>query len=526
MTPRFLRTHLAVTLAAMCVTAWFSYAYFHIDEYFQVIELVRFKLGQVGDPLPWEHTQRLRPWLQPFLYWLVARVVGLVGVHDVFTLAFVFRLVTGLANVFALGLFLRTTLPWMPSADEKRLHVRAATLLGFLPYLFVRTSSESASMAALTAGWALLLEGAAVVVEGGAADRRRWNLPALGRPGRLALVGGLLGVAFELRFQTAIFTVGVVAWSIFVGGARARSLAALAFGVLGAFGLGAVADRWGYGSWELPAWSYFQANIVEGAAGIFGTDPPFAYLWLLPANVFLPVVLGVILLAVLAWVRAPRHPLTWATLPFFLVHNLLAHKEERFLFPLAILATGLVTIAVGPSFAAAATAPGGAGRRADRVAAWAWRKRRSPGAKLLAVWSVLACALLMFVPLGWHQSVRFTRFCHERFGDEFHATALPEINLNLPPYRPRVYDVDKLDPEELSRRIETHTAPEWLVADRPMLATGTLLDARAELVYSELPGYRNPRVTAWLMRWVTFYNARAPSPLRQLHYRSLFRIPR
>lgn len=511
--------HLTVTLGVTCVTAWFSYAYFHNDEYFQVIELTRAKLGDV-DPrlLPWEHAQRMRPWLQPFLYWLVARALGVVGVRDVFQLAFAFRLLTGLANVGALALFLRATLPWMTTDDEKRAHTRVVTLLGFLPYLFVRTSSESGSMAALTAGSALLLAGAAPGAGG-----RAWSVPALARTGRALGVGFLFGVAFEMRFQTAILALALLAWARVVGRGSLRDLGRVALGGALALALGALVDRWGYGAWTFPAWTYFEANVLEGAAGLFGSDPPFSYLWLLPANVFLPVVLALLALAVLAWIRCPRHPLTWATLPFFVVHNLIAHKEERFLFPIAVLSTALVTMALGPSFARSAR---GIGAVTERLAAWGWARRRAWPGRALAAASFAGMTLLAFVPLGWHHNVRFTRFVHETFGDELHATALPEVDLNLPAFHPRIYDVDKADPAEVARRIEAGTARAWLIADRPALSTGTSLDAHAVLVYSELPVWRDPVLAERAMRLVERYNAAAPAPLRRLRFRSLYRLAR
>ncbi len=500
----FVRRHLAATLVATCLTAWFSYAYFHIDEYFQVVELTRSKLGEV-DPrlLPWEHAQRMRPWLQPFLYWLVARPLWSAGVHDVFQLAFVFRLLTGIANVGALALFLRTTLPWMPTPEERRLHTRVVTLLGFLPYLFVRTSSETGSMGALTAAFALLLEGAT--------PGTVWSVPAVAR--RLVLAGLLFGLAFEMRFQTAFVSLGVVAWLVVVARASFRSVLLVGLGGACALGLGALADRWGYGAWTFPALTYFQANVVEGAAGFFGSDPPFAYLWMLPANVFFPVVLVLLALGVLAWVRCRRHPITWATLPFFVVHNLIAHKEERFLFPIAILATALVTMAVGPSFGPP-----------SRVSRWAWERRGAWPGKLLAAASVSGMALLAFVPLGWHHHVRFQRWAHEAIGDELHATGLPEIDLNLPAFHARVHDVDKAPPEEIARRLEAGTAREWLITDRLELRTGTSIDQRATLVYSELPGYADPAWRARVVPLVEWYNAHAGAPLRKLRYRSVYRL--
>jgi phosphatidylinositol glycan class B len=521
---RTVRVHLAATLAITCVTAWFSYGFFQTDEYFQILELTRSKLASGEVPiLPWEHAQRLRPWLQPFFYWVIGRAVGVLGVRDLFDLAFVFRLVTGIANVGALALFLRTTLPWQKTEEEQRLHVRVVTLLGFLPYLFVRTSSETGSMAALTSGWAILLEGARATGDG------RWSVPALDRPARVCSVGLLFGLAFEMRFQTAFLTLGVFAWLSWIARSPRtlkRSPVAVGLLVLGgalAVAIGALVDRWGYGVWTFPPWTYLQANVLEGAAEFFGTDPPFAYLWMSPANVFMPVVLVLLGLAVMAWLRCPRHPVTWATLPFFVVHNVISHKEERFLFPMAVLSTAFVVMALGPSYGPSSGT--NARTKLEALASWGWARRRGPVAKLLAGVSVAGMTLLALFPLGWHEHVRFTRFLHEHIGEEIHATALPEIDLNLPAFHPAVYDVDKADPEELVRRIESGTARRWLITDRPLLRASTPeLDRHVSLVYSELPGYRHPALMERLMRIVDAYNAHVQPPLRPLRFRTLYRV--
>jgi phosphatidylinositol glycan class B len=249
---------------------------------------------------------------------------------------------------------------------------------------------------------------------------------------------------------------------------------------------------------------------------------------MLPANVFMPVVLALILLAVVAWVRCPGHPVTWATLPFALVHNLVAHKEERFLFPLAILSTAFVTMALAPSSEAPLASKHAVVRSlrsaANRIAAWGFRRRRGWPARTLVAASSLPMLLLAFVPLGWHHNVRFARFVHEHIGEELHATVLPEIELNLPPFHPRIYDVDKADEAEIVRLIEAGTAREWLITDRPVLTPE--LSARVTLVYSEMPTYRDSALMDRSMRLVAAYNAHAVAPLRRLRFRSLYRIPR
>ena len=496
-----IRGNLAVTLLVTCVTAWFSYAYFNIDEYFQVVEPARFKLGQdEAWTLPWELREGMRPWLQPFVYFVVGRVLGAVSIDDPFALGFAFRLVTGLACVAALASFVRTTTPWFQTEDGQRLHVRVATLAGFLPYLFVRTSSETFSMAAATAAFGVLLEGAERTSE-----RRRWIVPSLERPVRLAAGGLLLGFAFEARFQTAFLAAGIAFWLRLVGRARAAAFAWLSLGGLAALGIGALVDRWGYGAWTFPAWRYFRTNVLEGAAAYFGTDPPLAYFWALPANVFLPVVVVLLVLAVVAWLRFPWHPVTWATLPFFAVHNLIPHKEERFVFPIAVLATALVTMALESS---------------PRL----FRLRNGWLAKGLAVGNFAAMALLAFYPLGWHHHVRFQRYVHRHVGDELRAHALPAFELGLPAYHPRVYDVEKSDAESIVRRIDEGTARPWLIADTPVLRDeAPALAERTTLVWSELP-FDDPETVARIMRVVDAYNVRARAPLRPILYRSLYRI--
>jgi phosphatidylinositol glycan class B len=514
------RRYLAVLLVATCVTAWFSEAYFHVDEYFQVLELARKKLDptSVGE-LPWEHAERIRPWLQPFLYWALGRAFG---IRDIFTLAFVSRLTTGLANVGALALWLRTTRPWFAEGEARRFHLQVTTLAGWLPYLFVRTSSESGSMAALTAALALVLDGAAPSPD---SQEDTWVVPALERTPVSFLVGVLFGVAFELRFQTIFVPAGLAAWLVLRTDRAARTrawkaLAVIAVGGALVIALGALLDRWGYGVWTFPPWSYLRVNLFEGVAKQFGTYPLFAYLWMLPANVFFPVVVALILLLILAWARFPWHPLTWATLPFVLVHCLLSHKEERFLFPLAIVALTSVALAITPRAAARRS-------RTDVLAARAWGWRRTWPGKLLAGWSTAFALLLAFFPLGWNHHVRFFRALHDRFGDEVHATALPDVELFVPPFHPRVWDVAAADPDEVALRLAAESPSvsprdEWLIAPLPNLPPP--IAARAELVASELPGAQDPSTRARLVSLVDAYNAHADTPLRKLRYYTLYRL--
>src|SRR5882724_1831666 len=156
---RALRQSLLLLAAVTLVTAWFSITFYFPDEHYQVLEFVSYKLGITrSSELPWEFSARIRPWLQPLLYFLIAKPLVLWGVRDMFTIVFLLRLATGLVSVSALALFVRAILPTIEGEEEKRAFVRYLPLFGFLPYLFVRTSSETLTAAFFTIGLALAME--------------------------------------------------------------------------------------------------------------------------------------------------------------------------------------------------------------------------------------------------------------------------------------------------------------------------------------------------------------------------------
>jgi phosphatidylinositol glycan class B len=199
-------------------------------------------------------------------------------------------------------------------------------------------------------------------------------------------------------------------------------------------------------------------------------------------------------------------------------HNLLSHKEERFLFPVTILVTGVVSLSLSPVHVHVHVPDS----RIERLSRWARSQITRWPAKVLAGWSFAFMLLLAFYPLGWNHDVRFTRALRDRFGDQVHATAFPEIELDLPPFHPRVWDLDKADPEEVERRIHAGTAREWLITSLPSVPPG--VGAGATLVYSELPGATDPARRASLMRLVDAYNAWAKMPLRRLRFHTLYRV--
>jgi len=320
-----LRPRLALALGALLlfgIQAWQSAGYYQPDEYFQTVEFASYKLGVTpASELPWEFAAHMRPFLQPALYFGVARGLTRLGLPgpDVSLLAF--RLAGALLAWAALCLLARALAERLPDERSKTLLLAGCLLTWFVPFLSVRTSSENLAGSLLALGFAsfFLLE-------------KRPVLAAL-------TSGAAMGLSFDVRYQVAFAVLGFLAWLALMRRAP-RAIAVFAAGFALAVALGLVVDSWGYGEWTATPWNYLRANLIEGRASQFGRSPVIFYVTSLMA-VHTPLSALLLAAVVLFWIKAPRDPVTWMTLPFALGHNLLAHKELRFLFPLGPLAAAM-----------------------------------------------------------------------------------------------------------------------------------------------------------------------------------------
>jgi len=491
-----LRRSLLILAAVVAVTAWFSVLFYFPDEHYQVLEFMSFKLGITpASDLPWEFSARIRPWFQPLVYFLIAKPLASLGLKDMFAIAFGLRLATGLFSLLALALFAKALLPTIAGEEERRAFVRYLPLFGFLPYLFVRTSSETFSAAFFAVGLAMAL---------GEKSARR-----------MALAGLLCGLAFESRYQTGLLGLGLFAWLAVIARARMPTLAAFIGGGLVALAIGALADRWGYGQFAFPPLGYVDVNLVQGvAAHQFGREPVFAYLYLLPAQIFFAITLVLMAAMVAMWLRNPRHAITWVTLPFVLVHIAIAHKEARFLFPLAILATAFPVLGFSPRLA-----------RWRKTFARVWQGRRSWAAKIVTGISVLAMAYFALYPFGVRPHMPMAEYLYRH--DPGPITSFATPFQSYPMYRPVGFQSGQMkDQAQLERLLDK--GPVFVMSQTPVppaLPAG----ARATLLYSEFPfarfGYGQAGAD-YIWGYTAFAARHGFLKLLPLYWYTLYRVER
>jgi phosphatidylinositol glycan class B len=494
---RDLRRSLMILAAMTVVTAWFSDLFYFPDEHYQILEFMAFKLGVTpASMLPWEFGARIRPWTQPLIYYAIARPLMLAGVKDMFAITFILRLLTGLFSIAALAAFARAVFPTIKGEDERRAFVRYLPLFGFLPYLFVRTASETFAAAFFALGLALALGPRTI--------------------GRLALAGLLCGMAFDCRYQSALLALGLLGWLAVIARARIAALAAFAVGGVAALGLGALADRWGYGQWVFPPLGYLQFNVLSsGAAHQFGRDPVFAYLYLLPAQFFFAITLVLMAALVAMWLRNPRHAVTWVTLPFVLAHLVVAHKEARFLFPLAIIATAFPVLGFSPCLP-----------RWQGVFARVWNWRKGWPAKAFTALSVLFMGYLAIYPFGIRPHMPMARYLYRHYPGVLYSFDKPFQS--YPMYRPATFrwTTSLTSPDQLNALLKD--GPVYLLSRAPVppsLPPG----AQAVLLYSEFPlarfGYGQAGAD-YMQGWANFAMKERWLKLLPLNWYTLYRVER
>jgi GPI mannosyltransferase 3 len=350
----------------VCITAIGIY---HPDQYFQIIEFSSHQLNRasaVGHV--WEFAAQLRPTLQVYLFSAYYELCSGLGIQDPYLQLELLRLLFGLALfVFFNGLTL-----WYFRREDRRILYFILLLLNFswiLPYTRTLYSSEMLS--------SVLFFGAVFVYErwGRKQDKRarqkrgsRTSIQARGVPtvrrvgpagghggsrqrgtagpiggdaaGRAAIwvypaAGFLMSLAFYTRFQTGFAIVGFLIWMVWPG-KDLRRLAPLGAGFLAGVILNTGLDYGFYHHWVCTPYTYFRVNIMEGKAASMGTSSFLVYIAVLLAVVLAPPLSIFLLFAGFrtALLKKLDRPIVLSVVCFIVGHCLVAHKEERFLFPI------------------------------------------------------------------------------------------------------------------------------------------------------------------------------------------------
>lgn len=300
--------HLILSFLIIFIASIFSVGFLHPDEHYQILELLNLKLPKTYSDLSlfnWDYNLKIRPWIQVFFYYLFIFPVNFL---DGFSQAFLIRLLNGLIGGYSIYCLCQYYFK-----ENYKKALLALFSLWFIPLLLVRTNSESLSASLFFLGFLSYKK-----------DKKN--------------IGMLFwGLSFLVRYQMAIMVAPIIIFDLF----KRRLEITKAFQMLGTLlltlGIGALTDRWGYGTWELAPYNYFYQNLVLDKASNFGTDPFYYYFYKPILKGIPPISLILLWFGGKFWWNKRNEGLFWGIVFFILIHSLIPHKEVRFLTPVYLL---------------------------------------------------------------------------------------------------------------------------------------------------------------------------------------------
>lgn len=297
---------LALTLHL--ITAWFSTGFLHPDEHFQNFEFMMGRWWGLGtDHLPWEFAAKMRPWLLPSVISLSKFILHI----EIFSLETFWRFANTLFGFFSLLYFIK-------SSRLRRHHERFAMWLTcaffwFLPFIHSRVSGENIGTSLFILGLIPLLS----------QNEQKGVAKAI-------LGGVLIGLGIQLRYHLGFMLIGLFIFKH----KQIKPLALCLIGIIIATAIGAVLDTLGYQTFSLTPWNYLSENIVHNRAAFYGVSPWYWYMTRIHTMLYPPISIFIVTSFLWQWITRPKTLITAMTLPFFLIHCLVGHKEMRFLVPL------------------------------------------------------------------------------------------------------------------------------------------------------------------------------------------------
>ncbi len=304
------------------LATWFNVGNVHPDGHFQLLEFAWHKLGHSNaNDMPWEYHGQIRSSIQPMFVYGVHKLLGIFGVTNPFDITLFLRLISSVLGFSALFLLTGIALRWFENENHRKYLFISVCLFWIFPTFHSAFNSESWSGSALCLGIWFFLK---------STEKKETPLAT-----RYAAVAGVLfGLAFFLRFTLGFSLLGIACWAMLIQRLQIRLWVALAAGFSLTCLFNVALDSWFYGQWVFTPANYFELNIVQDIASIFGVDPWWYYLRSIVMVFIPPFGLVVLLLMVIGCITHFKNIAVWIVLPSIFVYSFVSHKETRVIYSL------------------------------------------------------------------------------------------------------------------------------------------------------------------------------------------------
>jgi len=330
---------LGLSLLFHLVCGFYSEGYQNHDEHFRILEMMHKRVTAPPTRESFERTLQECPeclmfsYFQPATLAAIRSAVAPMGLTSPFALATLFRLISAVMGWLSLVAMTYLVCQWIADTRTKHAAFYALCFLWFFPYLHARNSPESWAGSFLAFSLALLQYSLA----------RAKELRPPSRAAELG-VGAFWALAFSSRYQTGVCVAFIALWYLFVGKRDKAGFFSFLTMCAGFFLVALPVEginAWGYGQWYPTHYAYLDRLVFKGGVLHQYDSGPWFYLYNVFAHGGPPFSALLIVGPILGWILFPRHVLTWMTASFVIVHQIMAHKQINYLFPIAKMAVVL-----------------------------------------------------------------------------------------------------------------------------------------------------------------------------------------
>ncbi len=311
-----IKQYIVIAAIIYLITSIFSVGHNHPDEYYQILQFAAYKIGfGLKEHLTWEYFHQMRSAFLPEIVIIIYKFFSLFNLANPFFITFITRLLAGIFSLFSILVFINTFIHTIKDNRYQKWFILLSLFTWLTVYNNIRFSPENLSAKFFLLGISFCYTNLSTRLTS-----------------KNILAGIMLGLAFTCRFQTGFLIFGLMLWLTFINKSSFKILLILGITILITILISnCLIDYHFYETFTITPWNYFTQNILLGQASNFGNDPWYFYLYTIGFLPFGPMYIGSLVILV---IYRPKNIFIWTIIPFIFSHELVGHKEFRFLVPL------------------------------------------------------------------------------------------------------------------------------------------------------------------------------------------------
>ena len=319
------------------VSAFFTIGFYSDDEHFQILEIAAYLLSinnvaiedTSGYYWEWREHIRMRPWIQPYLYFNFINFLKLLGINDPFLWTLYIRLLSSLLGFLSI-IYLYFTLRDKFFVKNYKFNTFIFFSFWFYPFLHSRTSSENLGITLFIISFCLIYN---LLIS------KKINFSIY----KFITAAFFFGMSMVVKFTLVFTTIPVYLW-LCVFRFKINLLLILTILIFISLGIGILIDSlfWGYFTNTYYQFYIFNLSDELGRLNDFGIEPWYFYITETSKQLAPPISVFFLIGLIFYWYHNKLDIISWLTMITLLVFSIIGHKEIRYFFPIYLFAPFLL----------------------------------------------------------------------------------------------------------------------------------------------------------------------------------------